>query len=42
MLAAGWHAHLEILRARLDGSTPEAFWPRWQQLRGEYGQRLPA
>lgn len=42
MVGAGWHAHLDILRARLDGSKPAPFWDCWKKLRSEYEARLPA
>jgi uncharacterized protein YndB with AHSA1/START domain len=40
--SAGWHAHLEVLEALAAGLEPAPFWSRWQDLRGEYGDRLPA
>lgn len=42
MLGAGWHAHLDILGARIRGQTPPSFWSNWQTLRQEYDQRLAA
>lgn len=42
MVSAGWHAHLDILGERLAGKSPADFWGRWQTLRDEYDQRLPA
>lgn len=41
-ICAGWHAHLDILVARLSGDEPEAFWDRWSSLKQEYERRLPA
>lgn len=41
-VSAGWHAHLDVLSARLHGTTPEPFWNHWQQLRQDYDKRLPA
>ncbi|MCC8364383.1 SRPBCC family protein [Lysobacter sp. A6] len=40
-VAAGWHTHLDILVARLEGSTPEGFWRRHTRLESEYDKRLP-
>jgi uncharacterized protein YndB with AHSA1/START domain len=40
-VAAGWHAHLDILRDRLDGRTPEGLWRAHTRLEAEYAQRLP-
>jgi uncharacterized protein YndB with AHSA1/START domain len=39
-VSAGWHAHLDILVARLCGDRPEAFWTRWASLKEEYDARL--
>lgn len=39
-VSAGWHAHLDILRERLNGAAPSAFWPRHTALEAEYGARL--
>lgn len=41
-VAAGWHAHLDVLLARANGEPPTPFWPRWQQLRAYYETRFPA
>ena len=41
-VSAGWHAHLDVLAARLAGEEPAPFWDRWSALKGEYAQRLPA
>lgn len=41
-VAAGWHAHLDIMVDRLRGEAPRAFWSNWARLHAEYGQRLPA
>ncbi|MFF0497191.1 SRPBCC family protein [Nocardia aobensis] len=40
-IAAGWHTHLDILRARLATSPPDAFWPKFNSLRVEYESLLP-
>lgn len=42
MVGAGWHAHLDILKARLEGETPAPFWDTWQSLRADYDRRIPA
>jgi hypothetical protein len=41
-VGAGWHAHLDVLVARVTGAKPEPFWDGWIQLKNEYDQRLPA
>lgn len=41
-VSAGWHAHLDVLQARLAGQVPAPFWDRWGGLKAEYAQRLPA
>ena len=41
-LGPGWHAHLDILAARLAGTEPEPFWDARLRLKAEYEQRLPA
>ena len=40
-VSAGWHAHLDMLVARLTGEKPEPFWDRWSRLRKEYEGRIP-
>ncbi len=40
-VAAGWHAHLGILVARLEGRAPASFWATHTRLEAEYGRRLP-
>ena len=44
MIGAGWHAHLDILVARVTGQQKqtEPFWDGWSRLRAEYDRRLPA
>jgi uncharacterized protein YndB with AHSA1/START domain len=43
MVGAGWHAHLDILVARVSGKTPAVpFWDGWVKLKQEYETRLPA
>lgn len=41
-VAAGWHAHLDILGDKLMGQEPRPFWPNHARLEQEYGKRLPA
>jgi uncharacterized protein YndB with AHSA1/START domain len=41
-VSAGWHMHLDVLVARVNGKEPEAFWDGWLHLTGEYDRRLPA
>lgn len=41
-VAGGWHTHLEILEARLDGHEPPGFWRTHTRLESEYSQRIPA
>ena len=39
--ASGWHTHLAILRAQLEGVTPPPFWAMHSQLKAEYEKGLP-
>ncbi len=41
-VGAGWHTHLDILAARLEGQPPEGFWRKHTRLEAEYEQRIPA
>lgn len=41
-VSAGWHAHLDILVARLAGAEPAPFWDAWLALKDDYERRLPA
>jgi uncharacterized protein YndB with AHSA1/START domain len=41
-VSAGWHAHLDVLVARLTGEEPTPFWDGWSRLKKEYEQRIPA
>lgn len=41
-VGAGWHAHLDVLAARVADEAPPSFWDGWTRLRTEYEQRLPA
>jgi uncharacterized protein YndB with AHSA1/START domain len=40
-VSAGWHAHLDVLVARLSGREPGPFWSAWNRLRADYAGRLP-
>ncbi|MFE4456053.1 SRPBCC family protein [Nocardia tengchongensis] len=40
-IASGWHAHLDILQARLEHLTPEQFWPKLHALQSDYETMLP-
>jgi uncharacterized protein YndB with AHSA1/START domain len=35
-VCAGWHAHLDLLVAKLEGTPPPSLWNRWQRLRSDY------
>lgn len=39
---AGWHAHLDILVARVTGGEPAPFSDRWGSPKADDDQRLPA
>jgi len=39
-VSAGWHAHLDILVARMRDTAPGPFWDTWRALRAEYERRL--
>ena len=41
-VAAGWHAHLDVLVAKAAGDSPPPFWSNWTELREQYSQRIPA
>ena len=41
-ISAGWHAHLDLLVARLSGTVPPPFWDGFKRLKDEYERRLPA
>ena len=40
--ASGWHAHLAVLIAHLDGTPPPPFWATHARLKPEYEKKLPA
>jgi len=41
-VSGGWHAHLDVLAARLAGENPPPFWDEMMRLRADYDRRLPA
>jgi uncharacterized protein YndB with AHSA1/START domain len=41
-VAAGWHAHLDVLVARTTGAEPMPFWDGWTGLQAEYDHQIPA
>lgn len=41
-VSAGWHAHLDVLVARMSGVEPDPFWDRWSSLKADYDRMLPA
>jgi uncharacterized protein YndB with AHSA1/START domain len=41
-VSAGWHAHLDILAARLTGKPVADFGTEWRRLHDEYAARLPS
>jgi uncharacterized protein YndB with AHSA1/START domain len=41
-VSAGWHAHLDVLAAVLDGTEPKPFWDSITVLKREYEKRIPA
>jgi len=43
MVGAGWHAHLDVLAAAMNGTKgSEPFWDHWSRLKQDYDRRLPA
>ncbi len=42
MVGAGWHAHLDVLAARVSGKEPAPFWDAWVKLKQDYEGRVPA
>ena len=41
-VAAGWHAHLDVLAAKTADEAPPPFWANWSELREQYDRRIPA
>lgn len=40
LVGAGWHMHLDILVARVQGVPAPSFWSGWVRLRQAYAERL--
>jgi len=40
--ASGWHSHLQILIAQLEGTTPPPFWANHARLKADYEKVLAA
>lgn len=41
-VSTGWHAHLDMLVARMTGREPAPFWDGFSRLKSEYDRRTPA
>ncbi len=41
-VCAGWHAHLVLLVAHLEGTSPPSLWSTWRRLRKDYEEQLCA
>jgi uncharacterized protein YndB with AHSA1/START domain len=41
-VSSGWHAHLDVLAARLSATKIENFWDHWRGYKEIYEQRIPA
>jgi uncharacterized protein YndB with AHSA1/START domain len=41
-VSGGWHMHLDVLVARMNGEAAPPFWDGWRRLSEEYDRRLPA
>lgn len=41
-VSGGWHAHLDVLEARLNNREPAPFWDEWAQRKREYAARIPS
>lgn len=39
-VSAGWHSHIDVLEAKLRGTTPVPHWDNFAQLRSIYAERL--
>jgi uncharacterized protein YndB with AHSA1/START domain len=40
-VSTGWHAHLDMLVARMTGEEPGPFWDGFTRLKAEYDRRIP-
>jgi uncharacterized protein YndB with AHSA1/START domain len=36
----GWHAHIDVLAARMAGTEPAPFWDNWTRLKADYDKRM--
>ena len=41
-VAAGWHAHLDVLAATINETRPAPFWDHWSRLKQDYDRLLPS
>jgi hypothetical protein len=41
-VCAGWHAHLALLVAHLEGAKPPSLWGTWKRLRKDYEEMVCA
>jgi uncharacterized protein YndB with AHSA1/START domain len=41
-VSSGWHAHLDVLAAKVRGEAPAPFWDEVRRLRVDYDGRIPA
>ncbi len=41
-VAGGWHSHLAVLQARLEGRDPPPFWAMVERVEADYEKRIPA
>jgi uncharacterized protein YndB with AHSA1/START domain len=41
-VSTGWHAHLDVLAARVSNTKIENFWDHWRAYKTEYEKRIPA
>lgn len=39
-IAPGWHAHLDVLAAKIAGKPMEPFWDHWGKLKQDYAKRI--
>ena len=39
-VSAGWHAHVDVLEAKLRGTAAKPHWDNWAQLRTAYAERF--
>jgi len=40
-VSAGWHAHVDVLAAKLAGTKAGPHWDNWVKLREDYARRFP-